>query len=122
MERRDYIYFSPFVFFFNMAVKVIQNGLRALTKGNRAFSFAQPQVSIAGDSKYVVITPGVDKDGKPLPPATSVCFFLHGLGDCGQSFAGMFFQIAIRMQHVKFVLPTAKSMKITANKGICTLI
>lgn len=70
-------------------------------QGQRKLSFAQPQVSIAGDSKNMVITPGVDKDGLPLPPATSVCFFLHGLGDSAASFGGMFHQLAIRMPHVK---------------------
>jgi poly(3-hydroxybutyrate) depolymerase len=83
----------------------------------RRLSFSQPQVSISGDTKNVVITPGTDKDGKPLPPATAVCFFLHGLGDSASSFAGMFHQLAIRMPHVKFVLPTAKPMKVTVNQG-----
>lgn len=84
----------------------------------RQLSFAQPQVSIAGDSGNVVITPGVDKDGKPLPPATAVCFFLHGLGDKAVSFTGMFHQLAINLPHVKFVLPTAKKMKVTVNGGL----
>lgn len=86
-------------------------------QGKRQLSFAQPQVSIAGDSKNMVITPGFDKNGLPLPPATSVCFFLHGLGDNAASFGGMFHQLAIRMPHVKFVLPTAKPMKVTVSKG-----
>jgi hypothetical protein len=86
----------------------------------RQLSFAQPQVSIAGDSGNVVITPGIDKNGKPLPPATAVCFFLHGLGDKAVSFTGMFHQLAISLPHVKFVLPTAKKMKVTVNGGMRT--
>ena len=87
----------------------------------RQLSFAQPQVAMAGDSGKVVITPGVDKDGLPLPPATAVCFFLHGLGDNAMSFTGMFHQLAITLPHVKFVLPTAKKMKVTVNGGMLTL-
>jgi len=61
---------------------------------------------------------GMGSDGMPLPPATSVCFFLHGLGDTASSFAGMFHQLAIRMPHVKFLLPTAKNMNVTVNQGM----
>ena len=83
----------------------------------RSLSFAQPNVSISGDTKHVVITPGVDKDGMPLPPASAVCFFLHGLGDTASSFAGMFHQLSILLPHVKFILPTAKPMAVTCNQG-----
>lgn len=61
----------------------------------------------------------LDKDGMPHPPATAVCIFLHGLGDTAPSFAGMFHQLSIKMPHVKFVLPTAKQMKVTVNQGAC---
>jgi len=69
----------------------------------------------------VIFGGSLDKDGMPLPPATAVCFFLHGLGDSAPSFAGMFHQLAIRLPHVKFVLPTAKPMKVTINEGESTL-
>ncbi|OBZ70220.1 Acyl-protein thioesterase 1 [Grifola frondosa] len=56
----------------------------------------------------------------PLAKHTATIIFVHGLGDTGNGWKPVadMFSADTALQHIKWILPTAPSMKITANMGM----
>ena len=89
--------------------------------------------SISSNSNSPPDSPSSSKKGKkaeekakmapvivsPSGKHTATLIFLHGLGDTGHGWASSLAEV--RQSHVKIVCPTANTIPVTLNSGLCCL-
>ncbi|KAJ3013930.1 hypothetical protein NUW54_g1445 [Trametes sanguinea] len=80
------------------------------TNQRRATASPQASTDMAAALKVLTVTPRAKH--------TATIIFVHGLGDTGYGWKPVADMFAAEMQHVKWVLPHAPSIPVTANGGM----